>query len=67
MFKIGDICTVSNDIREFHPDYHYLLGQKVEITGEKYVGKYPVKLLFDLPKDTKLIAKAVREDLLFKD
>jgi hypothetical protein len=65
MIKVGEIYTVSTDKKEFAPQFYPCLGERVRVTGEKYLGKYPVEFV-DKPELIK-VAQRVREDLLIKN
>lgn len=62
MIEIGRICTVIVDKKEFAPQFHDILGERVVVTGEKYLSKYPVYFI-DRPELSRK-AQRVREDLL---
>lgn len=60
----GRAYRVANKPRELGPQFHYLIGNLVEVTSTELVhGKVPIKLLCEVPEGS-MHASRIRPDLL---
>ena len=59
------IYKISTDKREFHPRFHKVLGERVVITGEVHLGKYPIKFIGH--PELIEVCQRVRKDLLIPE
>lgn len=63
--KNNNIYVIKNKPEELPSFFHSILGERVIITGEEYLGKVPIKFI-DNPEKIK-VAQRVKVDLLEKE